>query len=88
MLLFTVIIIDRDKGNGIIFIKVHLRLKYEKTGYSFLLKKIEFPVNFFLKFQDNVVQFCRSNAILSFTVTELFDFTEKIFLSLTNKLFK
>lgn len=71
MLPFTVIIIERDIGNGIFSIKVHLCLKYEKTGYNFLFKMIdEFPVNFFLKFQDNV-HFCRSNAIISFTVIEL-----------------
>lgn len=32
VLLFTVIITERDIGNGIFFIKVHLCLKYEKTG--------------------------------------------------------
>lgn len=38
---FTVIIIAKYIGNEIFFIKVYLCLKYKKTGYSFLFKKID-----------------------------------------------
>lgn len=57
---------------GFSLFKVHLCLKYKKTGHNFLFNMIDgFPVNFFLKFQDKIVHFCRSNAIISFTVIEL-----------------